>query len=448
MPQQTIHDPEWSADDLHGLADVVAAVAPSPLPVEMLDQLEALQRVKAAAAAAQVQLAASFAEIAEREDEARSRSARRTPPRAMSLGAEVALAVHTSPYRGEQRVLLSRRLRDDLPQTLAALARGELTEERAFAVAREVGHLAPEQRTRVDDDLAPHVAGLGDVALRQRVRRLCLVHAAEAEDRRYRRARADRRVTLQRLDDGTGRLAAILPREQAATVRAALDQAATAARAAGDARTAGQVRADVLVGRVTGHDPATPMPVKIDLVIGIESLLGEGVEPGRIKGGGFLPAALCTRLVREASAAAKVALRRLFASPDERALVAMESTSRRFDGLLGELLDVRDGDTCRTPWCDATIRHRDHVRAVADDGPTAADNGQGLCERCNYVKEAPGWTSWVPDHPPGGRHEVHGVTEHLRLHRSTAPPLPGGPAGAPAHSPAEHVLAQFLTLAS
>ena len=72
----------------------------------------------------------------------------------MSIGAEVALATLASPHAGERRVLLSRRLRDDLPLTLAALARGELTEDRAFAVAREVAHLTPDQRGRVDEDLA------------------------------------------------------------------------------------------------------------------------------------------------------------------------------------------------------------------------------------------------------------------------------------------------------
>ena len=61
----------------------------------------------------------------------------------------MALATLASPYAGEQRVLLSRRLRDHLPLTLAALRRGELTEDRALAVAREVAHLTPEQRLRV-----------------------------------------------------------------------------------------------------------------------------------------------------------------------------------------------------------------------------------------------------------------------------------------------------------
>lgn len=152
--------------------------------------------------------------------------------------------------------------------------------------------------------------------------------------------------------------------------------------------------------------------------------------------------------MRRASDAAKATLRRLFATPAERALVAMESTSRRFDGLLAEFLDLRDGGICRTPGCNAVLRHHDHVTRTADGGHTQATNRQGLCERCNYVKESPGSTSWVPRTPPDERHQVHGVTEHLRIVRSTAPPLPGGPAGGLDYSPLELQLASSFTLIS
>lgn len=437
----------WHAGDLHALADLLADLAPADLTTDHLDQLEALERVKAAAAAAQVAVVATFADAA--DNESVPDSGRRTPSRAMSIGAEVAFATLASPYAGEQRVLLSRRLRDDLPLTLAALGRGEVTEDRAFAIAREVAHLTPEQRRSVDDDVAPRLGGLGDVRLRQTVRRSCLSIAAGAETRRYRRARADRRVTTRRLDDGTGQLTVTLPLEVLASVRSALDAAAATARTQGDGRTGGQVRADTLAARITGLDPATDMPpVRVDLVIGIESLFGQSTEPGLVPGEGFLPAALCASLVRRASDAAKATLRRLFASPTDRALVAMESTSRRFDSRLAEFLDLRDGGICRTPGCNAVIRHHDHVTRTTDGGRTAATNGQGLCERCNYVKESPGWTSWVLDAPPDQPHQVYGVTEHLRLHRSISPPLPGGPAGAPDYSPLELQLASNFTLAS
>ena len=153
-------------------------------------------------------------------------------------------------------------------------------------------------------------------------------------------------------------------------------------------------------------------------------------------------------MVRRASHAAKTTLRRLFVTPTDRALVAMESANRRFDGLLAEFLDLRDGGTCRTTGCNAAVRHHDHVVRAADDGRTEASNGQGLCERCNYVKESPGWASWVAETGDTNLHEVHGVTEHLRITRSTSPPLPGGPTGSVGYSPCELRLASNYTLAS
>ena len=244
-----------------------------------------------------------------------------------------------------------------------------------------------------------------------------------------------------------------------AAVRAALDEAAATARTNGDERTAGQVRADVLAAQVTGsttgHHPADQAPaVRVNLTIGIESLFGDGTEPGLITGAGFLPAALFTRFVRQASDAAKATLRRRFITPDNRAHVAMESTRRRYDGLLTEFLDLRDAGLCRTTGCNATIRHHDHIHdhitTVHHGGRTEATNGQGLCERCNYLKETPGWTTWAARDPaaPGARHVVHGATEHLRLHHSTAPPMPGGPAGTIDYSPLDLQVASHFSLAS
>ncbi|GHE19049.1 HNH endonuclease [Nocardioides flavus (ex Wang et al. 2016)] len=439
--------PTWSAEELHALADEIATLDAAGLSSVLLDQLEALERVKCAAAAAQVRVTAAFADAAEVVEDDPTEGRRRAR-RTLSIGAEVALAARTSPYQGEQRVLLSRRLRDDLPGVHAALGRGDIREDQAYAVAREVAHLEPAQRATVDADLTGDpaaLAGVGDEKLRRAVRRACLTVAADAETRRHLRARADRHVTTRQLDDGTGRITAVVAVEHLAAVRTVLDQAAATARAAGDERTGGQVRSDALVHRITGHDPVVPVPVRVNLVVSAESLLGTDDQPAQVAGIGWLPAGLCTRLVREASSTAKATLRRLFVRPREGDLVALESRSRVFPPALAELIDLRDGGLCRTPGCNTAIRHHDHVVRESDGGPTSARNGQGLCERCNYAKEAPGWTSWVAT-PDTGPHEVHGVTEHLRLHRSTAPPPPG--CRPPDLSPAELRLAQELTLAA
>ena len=65
----------WPASDLHALADLLADLAPAALPSQDLDQLEALERIKAAAAAAQVVITATFADVCDTEDVPDHRSA-------------------------------------------------------------------------------------------------------------------------------------------------------------------------------------------------------------------------------------------------------------------------------------------------------------------------------------------------------------------------------------
>ena len=54
-------------------------------------------------------------------------------------------------------------------------------------------------------------------------------------------------------------------------------------------------------------------------------------------------------------------LRRVFTDPVTGDLTAMDSRTRRFCQGLDQLIAVRDAGLCRTPWCDAPIRHTDHV---------------------------------------------------------------------------------------
>jgi len=78
-------------------------------------------------------------------------------------------------------------------------------------------------------------------------------------------------------------------------------------------------------------------------------------------------------------------------------------------------------DVCRSPWCDAPIRHLDHIVPTADGGETTADNRQGLCEACNYAKEATGWRA---KRPPGAHHTVEIATPIGHRYRSRAPDPP------------------------
>src|SRR5699024_5031944 len=99
------------------------------------------------------------------------------------------------------------------------------------------------------------------------------------------------------------------------------------------------------------------------------------------------------------------------------------------DGLAA-LLRVRDQGLCRTPFCDAPVRHLDHVVPAAQGGETTAHNGQGLCEACNLAKGALRQTT---QESVEGRHTVVTVTSTSHRYTSTAPAPPR-----PATSPPQH----------
>ena len=118
-------------------------------------------------------------------------------------------------------------------------------------------------------------------------------------------------------------------------------------------------------------------------------------------------------------------LRRLYTHPRTGELVGMDSRARIFPPGLRRFIQARD-DTCRTPYCDAPIRHLDHIIPWHHSGQTTSTNGAGLCEACNHTKETPGWTA-IPR--PGPRHTIELTTPTGHTYHSTAPPLPGTPLG-------------------
>jgi hypothetical protein len=218
---------------------------------------------------------------------------------------------------------------------------------------------------------------------------------------------------------------------------------------------------------LTGQSKAEAVPIEVQVVMPADSLFptdeaggdegsstnpqtGAGptqVEEPAVLGGQVVPSAFARVLLeRCVDTGASVWIRRLFTSPDGADLVALDSRRREFTGMLRRFVELRD-QTCRTPWCDAPIRHIDHVTQSRNGGNTTVGNGRGTCAACNYAREAPGWSAEVLHDGPqwsgagaAGRepphHEQsasHGPPHTVRLttptghaYDSTAPPiLPG-----------------------
>lgn len=419
---------------------------------ERIDLISTLESLKGAAAAAQARLAVKFAASQESAQAASGVPARE---RGRGVAAQIALARRESPHRGSRHLGFARAMVDEMPETMAHLTAGRLSEWRATVLCRETAVLSVEDRREVDRRLAADLPSMGDAQVARAARGLAAQLDPESVARRASKAAAERCVSLRPAPDTMTYLSGLLPVAQGVATYAALDRRATELIAAGDGRGRGQIMADTLVERVTGQATADAVPIEVNLVMPVDALLGSDDQPSEVLGHGPIGAGPARRLLDAAArGGAPIWFRRLFVSPDERQLVALESRRRLFPDGLRRFLVLRD-KTCRTPWCDAPIRHADHVVAAGRDGPTSAGNGQGLCEACNQTKEAVGWSAEVlQDGLAGGRpglsdrrHRVRLRTPTGHTYDSTAAPLLEARRASPDFSWVEHALEVRLAAA-
>ncbi|GAA3309915.1 HNH endonuclease [Arthrobacter ramosus] len=412
----------------------------------LIDQLRGLEDLKSAAAAAQARIAVAF-DAAQRSADA----AAGVPAEEQGRGvaAQVALARRESPARGSRLHGLAKALVTEMPHTLAALDTGRLNEWRATLLVKETACLSAEDRCAVDEELAADTGvfdGAGDKAIIAAARTAAYPRDPRSVTQRASHAATERHVSLRPAPDTMTYLTALLPVAQGVAVHAALSRHADALRSSGETRSRGQIMADTLVERTTGT-PAGISGVEVQLVMTDRTLFQGDAEPARLPGYGIVPAAWARAMLagnQDQTEAGQVGnehgapgqpgqcgdlklwLRRLFTAPGTGELVGADSRARLFPAGLRRFIQARD-DTCRTPYCDAPIRHFDHVVPWHDGGTTSLANGAGLCEACNHTKELPGWTARTSTArtSPGKRHVLDIRTPTGHTYRSTAPPLPG-----------------------
>ena len=399
----------------------------------MIGQLRELEDLKSAAAALQARIAVAF-DVRQRREQARAG----VPSGELGAGiaAQIALARRESPAKGGRLLGLAKALATEMPHTLAALETGQLNEWRATLLVRETACLSAEERCAVDEELAPDAGtfdGAGDRSLIAAARTAAYRRDPRCVTQRASHAATERHVSLRPAPDTMCYLTALLPVAQGVAVHAALTRHADALRSGGDPRARRQLMADALVERTTGKAGGIS-GIEIQLVMTDRTLFQGASEPARLPGYGVVPAGWAREILLADNAGGtdqdqsmNAWLRRLYTAPGTGNLVAMDSRARLFPPGLRRFVRVRDA-TCRTPFCDAPIRHLDHILPWHSGGTTDQINGAGLCEACNHTKETPGWSA----HPrPGPRHTFLLTTPTGHSYLSTAPPLPGAPSPGP-----------------
>ena len=409
--------------------DKLATAVTESLPTSdtvRIDRIARLEKLRAVTAALQAAESVRFA-----QSQVAEQLAVDVHPDAIGRGIaeQIGLACRISPMVAARRLNTARALWFELPETYAQFTAGQLSERVAETVVAETRHLAPEARREVDAQLqAAGVVRMGFKAAAACVRNAAYEADREGYVQRGRTERKHRRVGLRPALDTMAVLTGYLPVEQAIGCYAALRQHADTALATGDGRTRDQIMADTLVERLTGQASATDVNVELQLMMPLESLLNpDDQRAAVIPGYGPLPAGLAWEIMT--SSRGRKWWRRLFTAPSavkgrSGPIVGGDPSRRFFDGSLAKLIRLRD-QTCRDPFCDAPIRHIDHITRHADGGPTTYTNGRGACARGNQVREMPGWRIQLTDcgfH--GGPHQIIITTPtgHHYLSRAPDPP--------------------------
>jgi hypothetical protein len=168
--------------------------------------------------------------------------------------------------------------------------------------------------------------------------------------------------------------------------------------------------------------------VEVQVIVPVEALLDpDSPLPAVIPGHGPIP------LERILTHHSSTSIRRLLTR--EGIIIGGDSKQRAFTGVLATFIRARDSGRCREPYCDAPIRQLDHIQRWAEDGETEFDNGRGLCELHNVVRENPGWRArkvgeTIVTTTPAGHEYTSDLRNGTTASQPRTKPSNGHPAGA------------------
>jgi hypothetical protein len=302
----------------------------------------------------------------------------------------------------------ARTLATTLSATQAKLESGELSEYRVRLICDKLDGLDPEVAQQIE---ARVLASAGQVkigTLQAKLRKQVLAAKGPEAVNEHLAGVANRRVTMDRDvgEPGLLGLHAYLPAETAVAVREALetkagefaraDKAAAAqARADGtepvQRRTKDQRLADALAFFALGPDPDDPShaarpQVRVQVTIGLTTLLHLREHPGDLAGYGPIPADIARVLAQDGD------WQRFVHHPVTGYLIDVGPDVYRPPAALARFTQARDV-TDRFPGSDRSARFADldHQRPFDDGGHTSAQNMPRLSRIGHIAKTHNGW---------------------------------------------------------
>jgi hypothetical protein len=294
------------------------------------------------------------------------------------------------------KMMLARELADRLPDTVALLRSGVITQRHALDLADATRALTPESAAEVEAKVLVRAPEQTQAQFRASVKRAVLRVASPAEEEKaHRDAVAERRVELHPADRGMAWVSCYLSADAAASLMAAVDAIAyeTIHGKGGDTRTADQRRADAVVEmascfladphltRAHGQRPA------IGVTVAASTLMGLDDQPADLDGYGPITAAMARRIASDPTAR----WRRLLTDDDGIVRTAGVHTYEPPADMVRTVI-ARDAH-CMFPGCRRKAQYTDldHVHAWHDGDETTAENLLSLCRRHHRLKHTGRW---------------------------------------------------------
>ena len=343
---------------------------------------------------------------------------------------EVAAALRLSDRTADVRVHAARTLTGKLTPTLAALESGVISLRHAMVLVNETTGLPDVVIRAVEAKVLPRAAQQTVAQFGRAVRKALM--AARPEDAELARdcAKADRRVWVQPEAGGMATLGALLPAEQAMAMYRTVDDLAQHSKGAVDEQgtplTVDQRRADALAVALLGERPragadrsasedaAGPVapsprvPVELQVVVDLPTLLGLADNPVDLPGYGPIPAGIGRELAQDAT------WRRLITEPRTGHLLDYGRRTYRPPKPLVDFVRARDR-RCRFVGCYQSAERCDvdHGLPYAKGGKTCPTNCACLCRRHHRLKTHGGWQldiagdgRYIWTSPTGRRYET------------------------------------------
>lgn len=311
-------------------------------------------------------------------------------------GEEIAAVLKVSPRTGINRLDWAIEVSRRVPQTLAAMEAGAVSNAQLRAIAEETLHLSAEDVPGVEERVLADIAGKTPGQARRIAKRAVLAVDADAAVRREEKAHSDRKVAVHPLPDGMAEFVATMPAADAHEVYRRLDELARNARRDGDPRSMDQLRADSLADIVRGSAGPAAKPL-IQVVINESTLAGRDNAPAEIVGYGPITAVAARDIAADG-------IWQALRADGSGTVTAVGRHRYRPGPALAELIRARDR-RCRHYGCEQSARRADIDHTVRfPDGPTIPENLASICRRHHRMKTIGenSASGWKVKHKPGG----------------------------------------------